>query len=349
MAHGHPDLKRGDASAVYEVRDELARALTKYADHRLRAFRVVASARTPVLKLVADLDDGTVAVDLSLGEPANAVNSRLVGAYPASSPAARALFVLVKRWTAARELATVYKQRMPSPYAHACLVITYLRAAGYAGDLQPPSLEPRARLDGLDVTFARAAPAREATDDVPALLAAYFAWLAALEGGAVVASPRLGAVAPRDGHWLGASLAAASLAADLRSGNFDPGWPRLSIEDPFEHAESPRPRDLGDVLSEASQRRFFAEARRAARAADDRDYEALFRPSRSPSGAFEGENLACATPDCGARGGLYLDVADGLLYCAGCWEAVLCAYDAARDGPAAEEGGDAEPAPRREA
>jgi hypothetical protein len=77
----------------------------------------------------------------------------------------------------------------------------------------------------------------------------YFAWVSHLEpirnglGVSAIVSPRLGTVT-------------------LKSANDSEAW-RLSIEDPLDHFESARPRDLGDVLNPDGQRKLFKEVKRA--------------------------------------------------------------------------------------
>lgn len=256
VAHGHAELARGDPAAIVKVHDFLEQRVLG-----LVGFREVLNARVPILKFTARIGPRhprrhDVNVDLSLGQPVKVYNSLLVKAYAGQStdrlhPTTKVLLCLVQRWAKARGVSTVFIEHTPSPYAHALLVITFLQTVVGVANLQPRYLVPNF-VDGIDVACAadlkRFVPVR--FRDPEYLLRSYFQWLShQLDpfgnglGVSAVVSPRLGTVTHKS------------------STDSEP-W-RLSIEDPLEHFESLRPRDLGDVLNQTGQIKFFSEVQRA--------------------------------------------------------------------------------------
>ena len=107
--------------------------------------------------------------------------------------------------------------------------------------------------------------------------------------------------------WGGTAAAAADAdgAGGAPAARAPKLW-RLSVKDPFEHAESDRPRDLGDVLSPAGAARFEAELLRAARlcasapAADD--VAAAWREVFESGDARHGAKPAAAPSEATKRG-----------------------------------------------
>ena len=299
VAYGHPGLARGEAAAVRAMRAALLNARHLWErELRLDEFEVIADARVPLLKLKAHVGGRRVAVDLTIGQPVPVRNSRWLKAYAAAGgKASRGLLVLVKAWAKARGVATVYQKHTPSPFAHCLLVVTYLQIAGVCPNLQPKHRYPDV-VDGIDCFFEdpkkiagnRAERRKKELEDaggdakLPALLAGYFEWLKDLKVKNVVVSPRLGWTPPKLEHWRDCDLVRQ---ATLK-------W-RLSIEDPFEHAASPRPHDLGDVLTQPALGLLMKEANRAARLAADgtpRAYEELFETETAYAARRHAEALA---------------------------------------------------------
>ena len=256
VAHGHAELARGDPAAIVKVHDFLEER-----ELDLVGFRPVLNARVPILRFTARIDDQALNVDLSLGQPVKVYNSLLVKAY-AAERRAKVLLRLVQGWAKARGVATVFIEHTPSPYAHALLVITFLQTVVGVQNLQQRYHMPYDQptfVDGIDVTgIGRLLPQSESRCwDRPSrfrivhyLLHEYFLWLSNQldpfrngRGVSAVVSPRLGTVT-------------------LKSMTDSESW-RLSIEDPVEHFDSARPRDLGDVLNQTGQMKFFSEVQRA--------------------------------------------------------------------------------------
>ena len=269
VAHGHGDLARGDPSAIVKVHHFL-----EDCELGLCEFRRVLNARVPLLKFKTHVGGLNIQVDFSLGQPIKRYNSLLIREYADLDPRSKFLLVIVRSWAKRRGVSTVYREHTPSPYAHALLVITYLQTLGLR-NLQHNRV-PRI-VDGIDVSFetlpgnrkeflsglywrtqtgelccfppAHTAGLRDDYFDYFEIVEDYFAWVSHLEpirnglGVSAIVSPRLGTVT-------------------LKSANDSEAW-RLSIEDPLDHFESARPRDLGDVLNPDGQRKLFKEVKRA--------------------------------------------------------------------------------------
>ena len=281
VAHGHTELARGDPAAIVEVHHFL-----EDCDLDLVGIQLVLNARVPLLRFTAHVDGlDILRVDLSLGQPVKRYNSLLIKGYSELDPRSEFLLVIVRSWAKRRGVSTVYRERTPSPYAHALLVITYLQAIRFLPSLQRLHRAPKL-VDGIDVSYTKGLPGNQLSGRLwrnqsgiirqprvfgPAhrsrgrayfegceLFEDYLAWLSnqldPLSNGLGVSatvSPRLGTVTHKPS-------------------TMPEAW-RLSIEDPLEHFESARPRDLGDVLSQEGQMRLFQEVHRARQLLASRD------------------------------------------------------------------------------
>ena len=276
VAHGHADLVRGDATAIVDVQ----RFLECECFLDIVEVRQVLNARVPLLQFTARVRSLEIQVDLSLGQPVKRYNSLLLKAYADLDPRSEFLLVIVRSWAKKRGISTVYREHTPSPYAHALLVITYLQTTRFLPNLQPFDRVPEL-VDGIDVSYTKGLPGNQLSGQVwksqtgmfrhandvfgadvylerTELFEDYLAWLSnQLDpvsnglGVSAIVSPRLGMITHK-------------------SSSLPDAW-RLSIEDPFEHFASARPRDLGDVLSPEGQMRLFLEVQRARQLLASRD------------------------------------------------------------------------------
>jgi len=173
--------------------------------------------------------------------------------------------IIVRAWARARFSSA---SDQPSLYAHALMVLTFLQAHRHVPTIahcEGPKLVCKGtsygkrkkdlwQQKGAEVNclhcryFVAPERFRKRPPALNDLLYFYFKWLSRQVPANSVLSPRLGRfVTDSRSYWRS------------RAGQEKASWRRLSIEDPFAHADSVRPLDLGDVWTKASQERFFAE------------------------------------------------------------------------------------------
>ncbi|KAJ8605508.1 hypothetical protein CTAYLR_000039 [Chrysophaeum taylorii] len=192
--------------------------------------RAIARARVPVVK--ARDARTSLGVDVVVNNEIALRNSTLLGQYAAEDARARTLIILVKAW-ARRRLDDAQGGGLSS-YAHAILAVhTLLRCR-----VVPNLLEDRpARLDDRRLGVAH-------------LLYDHFRFLATnFDFFSDSISARTASLFPKS-SWID----------HLK--NPPKAW-RLSIEDPYEHLHSPRPHDLGDVMTLKGMDQLQAELDRA--------------------------------------------------------------------------------------
>jgi len=240
-----------------------------------KAFQVVSRARVPVVK-VSEKALG-VSFDVVLNNNIALRNSLLLAAY-AAEPRARQIMLLVKAWAKQRRLNEA-PNGTPSSYCHSLLVVFFLMQTpqdiaamrmgkgdnhSHSDALSPqsPVLPNLQNIPGIsahivegfetkfeaDVEKARALSGHLGPPDnrsVPELLIAYFEWLSWL-----LKNPQQWCVSLQQGRLLPNKHL---LWRNIKR------W-RLCVEDPFETVTSPRPHDLGQVLTLEGQRRLLAAA-----------------------------------------------------------------------------------------
>ena len=276
--------------------------------------QVVPFARVPIVKTVYRSSPGGVPVhcDICIGNRLAVQNTALLRTLSSISQPLKAFLVLVKNWAKTKGICDASMGTLSS-YAHMIVALSFLRhgcsppripnllplrapsspdEGGRSGSDSAASAVPqgvtgvhtpdnlRIMVDGIDATFlsvpdADADYAQVQWEDVPGLLAEYFAFLDAFDRVTQCISMR--GIFPRPERF---------------------SQHALCIEDPFETFSSDRPHDLGGTLSAANVDLVFGEIRAGAHLlksdSSAEAYRKLFQERNTRRGAQGQAVVDCA-------------------------------------------------------